>query len=427
MHSHNSRVIKLSEILLAFSRAISVTLGMGLFHTMQLAKIAYILGKHLGLTYNQLERLVLSALIHDIGITYIKKDFLKIADTHDADIFKKSDLDIIELLDFAKKNKINELIDLITSHSFEGVHFLKQSSIKHTVFNIINKDSIITKKLFFDSIEETAYLSKILCIADMLECASTIEETLEEKASVANNLVKNFTSQFFDGELGKKIQSIVKEKEFWYAVIKNKLFIDIFSEFNDIEYDLYSDKVLNFFTIFAMFIDIKSPHTAEHSTNVAKISRAIAQHLGFTQEKANLLFYAGLLHDVGKLAISNYILEKKGKLTYEEYSTMKLHPKVTKQILKPLKSIKEIVFWGACHHEKENGSGYPNGLDKHQIPMESKIIAVADVYNALTADRPYRSGMPKKKALEILIQDSELLYNKECIKILEQISNSNII
>jgi HD-GYP domain-containing protein (c-di-GMP phosphodiesterase class II) len=410
--------VKLSHIVLSFSRAISITLGMGLFHTEQLAKIAYLIGKQLRLSPKDLEGMVFSALLHDIGINSIKKDFSRISNEHESDFFKKSDMDILELLKFSRKNKINEVTDLIMCHSLEGIQFLKQSSLKDKVykalkFGVLEEDSGAT-------VDTAAYLSKILCVADLLECSTSIEDSFDQKAKTAEALVRSFSTLLFPDEISREILNIVKEKEFWKEITEKELFSELFVEFKDREYNLLSEELLKFLKLFARFIDIKSPHTAQHSTRTASISKLIAKETGFSDLSCELIYYSGLLHDVGKLAISNAIIDKPGKLTYAEYSTMKLHPKITQEILKPLEELQEVIFWTTCHHERMNGSGYPYGLDKTQIPIEGMIIAVADVYEALTADRPYRLGMNDDRALSILRKEQDL-YNPGCIAALEKI------
>ena len=414
MENSNSNIIKLSQVLLSFSRAISMTLGMGLFHTLQIAKIAYIIGKHLSLNKKQLELLVISALLHDIRISSIKKNFTKI----DNDIIEEKDFDILELLNLAKTTNSSEITDLLLTHSLEGAQFLKQSAIKDRLYEIFKKD--VQKK---DSTEtlDPVLMSKILAVSDLLECATTIEETLEEKAAVATKLIQNFSDMFLDKPLSEKIYNIVKEKEFWYATVNQRLFDELFQEFDDEVYSLYSKEAIKFFELFALFIDIKSPHTAKHSTNIAKISKLLAKELNLPKENLSLIYLAGLIHDIGKLAISNAILEKPDKLTKDEYATMKLHPKITKEILKPMKNVHELIAWGAHHHERINGSGYPLGITNEEIPMESKIIAVADVYDALSADRPYRKGMKQEIAFKIIKQDSGVLFDQECVNALERI------
>lgn len=117
---------------------------------------------------------------------------------------------------------------------------------------------------------------------------------------------------------------------------------------------------------------------------------------------------AGLLHDLGKLSIPNDILDKPGKLNEEEYMKMRSHTYYTKKILREIGGIDDIAEWAANHHEKLDGSGYPEGLKDKDLDSVSKLMAVCDMYQALTEDRPYRRGMSSKDAIDIIYKSVKL-------------------
>jgi HD-GYP domain-containing protein (c-di-GMP phosphodiesterase class II) len=153
---------------------------------------------------------------------------------------------------------------------------------------------------------------------------------------------------------------------------------------------------------FGRVIDAKSPFTARHSERVAEIAVGIGGVLGFDAVAQRDLLRAGLLHDIGKLAISNLILDKPGKLTDDEFVKVKEHPAYTLQILERAPCFAPIAPLAANHHERLDGSGYPLGLDGDALDLPMRALAVADVYEALTADRPYRGPLPAEKALDIV-------------------------
>ncbi|MDD6268881.1 MAG: HD-GYP domain-containing protein [Oscillospiraceae bacterium] len=150
------------------------------------------------------------------------------------------------------------------------------------------------------------------------------------------------------------------------------------------------------FESIAKAVDANDPYTAGHSKRVARYAQEIAFRLGFSEQEADEVYYAGLIHDVGKLGIDNNIINKKGKLTDEEYAEIKRHPSVGYEILKDI-SIKGKFAEGAkCHHERIDGNGYPNHLSSDEIPYLAKIISVADAYDAMTSKRPYRDVLPQE-------------------------------
>ena len=153
---------------------------------------------------------------------------------------------------------------------------------------------------------------------------------------------------------------------------------------------------------FARVIDAKSPFTASHSVRVAEIAVGIGSVLGFEPVVLRDLRRAGLLHDIGKLAISNLILDKPGKLTDEEFTTVKEHPAYSLRILERAPIFAAIADLAANHHERIDGTGYPRHLGGDELDMPVRVLAVADVYEALTADRPYRGPLPAEKALDIV-------------------------
>jgi putative nucleotidyltransferase with HDIG domain len=156
---------------------------------------------------------------------------------------------------------------------------------------------------------------------------------------------------------------------------------------------------------FARVIDAKSPFTARHSERVAEIAVGTATVLGFDGQALRTLNRAGLLHDIGKLAISNKILDKPGKLTDDEFRAIQTHPTYTLRILERAPCFAEFAELAANHHEKLDGSGYPRGLGADALDLPMRVLAVADIYEALTATRPYREPLPPEVALAIIDND----------------------
>lgn len=149
-------------------------------------------------------------------------------------------------------------------------------------------------------------------------------------------------------------------------------------------------------------IDAKDPYTCGHSDRVARIAVRLAKQLGCDTETVGVLYMAGLLHDIGKIGINDGVLSKPGRLTEAEYEHIKLHPQLGQKILADLKQLAEVLPVVFHHHEQWDGKGYPHGLAGEQIPLSARIVAVADAFDALTSNRPYRDGMPFEKAENVL-------------------------
>ena len=159
------------------------------------------------------------------------------------------------------------------------------------------------------------------------------------------------------------------------------------------------------FILFAATLDARDPYTAGHSERVAMYSVELARALDLPKVQIDLLNKSALLHDIGKIGIRDDVLLKEGKLTDEEFSKIQEHPTIGIHILSQIHlpaSLQPILAGVRSHHERIDGKGYPDCLGEEEIPLFGRIMAIADAYDAMTSDRPYRSGMPAEKALSIL-------------------------
>jgi putative two-component system response regulator len=156
----------------------------------------------------------------------------------------------------------------------------------------------------------------------------------------------------------------------------------------------------------ALSIEAKDPYTKGHCDRLAKYSVAIADRLGLPQEQRVALRRAGVVHDIGKTAVPEQILVKRGPLTDSEWTVMRQHPVVGERICAPLRSFRLVLPIIRHHHEKLDGSGYPDGLKGDQIPVTARILQITDIYDALTTDRSYRAALPQDVALEIMHEEA---------------------
>ncbi len=152
----------------------------------------------------------------------------------------------------------------------------------------------------------------------------------------------------------------------------------------------------NIIRALAYTIDAKDRYTSGHSQRVADYSLAIAKRLGKSEEEQRIIYYAGLLHDVGKIRVPEEVINKPGKLTEDEFEQIKVHPISGYHILKGIHDDEQIAQGAKYHHERYDGKGYPNGLEGESIPEISRIIGVADAYDAMTSDRSYRKALPQE-------------------------------
>jgi putative nucleotidyltransferase with HDIG domain len=179
-------------------------------------------------------------------------------------------------------------------------------------------------------------------------------------------------------------------------------------------HQLEPDQIDQICEAFADVVDAKSHFTFRHSIGVADAAFGIAETMGLPSDRAQLVRRAALLHDIGKLSISNTILDKRAVLSASEWEAMRQHPRTTRLILERVRSFREMAVIAGEHHEKLDGSGYPDRLTARDLSLESRIIAVADVFGALSEDRPYRPGINLKDTLSIMTKFAPHQLDGDC-------------
>lgn len=169
---------------------------------------------------------------------------------------------------------------------------------------------------------------------------------------------------------------------------------------------------------FAEVVDAKSSFTYTHSIGVTHAAVGIAEELGFKPDRLRRMYRASLLHDVGKLSVPNTILDKQGKLTAEEFGIVKGHSRLTEEILSRISQFGLMAQIAGQHHEKLDGSGYPFGLTAGDLSLDSRILTVADIYGALSEDRPYRKALETEQVIDIMRQDVPHKLDLDCFEAL---------
>ncbi|MGD1049883.1 MAG: HD domain-containing phosphohydrolase [Solirubrobacteraceae bacterium] len=239
--------------------------------------------------------------------------------------------------------------------------------------------------------------ARIACLAQTVEVFHA-----DGGLKAARAIAKRRRGRWFDPALVDAFLRVCDDREFWAQLETPDV-----SRWEPAEVAITADdaRLDRIAEAFARVIDAKSPFTARHSERVAEIADGIAAALGFDAGERRILRRAALLHDIGKLAISNRILDKPGKLSAEEFRAVQTHPTHTLSILRRAPCFAELADLAANHHEKLDGSGYPRALAGAELDLPMRVLAVADVYEALTADRPYRGPLGVEQALAIIDRD----------------------
>ncbi len=186
----------------------------------------------------------------------------------------------------------------------------------------------------------------------------------------------------------------------------------------------YEELTLETLSSLALLVDAKDHYTNGHSFRVAAYAKAMANSLEFSDIDKEQLYFAGLIHDVGKVGIPEAILRKPGKLTPEEYEQIKAHPRLGGDILKGIKQFPIFEQVARSHHERYDGTGYPDGLKGEEIPLNARIVTICDTFDAMTSDRSYRKALSDKVALEELIRYKGTQFDPYLVDIFIDLYNS---
>lgn len=261
-------------------------------------------------------------------------------------------------------------------------------------------------------------LSRIMNLAQTMDVFYTAHD-----AKTCVQIARQRSGRWFDPSLVRAFCSLAKKSFLWSQVNSaNTRVLDWepTEETNPGQNLPNNESTLdNICLAFADVIDAKSPFTYQHSTGVARAAVAIGQTLAMNETEITLLRRAALLHDVGKLSVSNSILDKPGKLTESEWAAVRKHPHYSYEILKRIPNFGDLSEIAASHHEKLDGSGYFRGMTAERLSLPARILVVADIYDALAAKRPYRDALPPDTVFGIMGKDAPHALDPDCFDALK--------
>jgi HD-GYP domain-containing protein (c-di-GMP phosphodiesterase class II) len=224
-------------------------------------------------------------------------------------------------------------------------------------------------------------------------------EVLDEAGRICETIFAQ-SGKMFMPDLVEAFRNLAVRESFWFDAASPPNLV--LPGFPAIEADM--NELLALAELFSRVIDFRSRFTATHSSGVAASAEQLAGLIGFCARQCRMMRIAGYLHDLGKLAVPAEILEKPSDLTKAELNLIRGHTYHTHRILAPLAELNEINTWASFHHERLDGNGYPFHHQGRELPLGSRIMAVADVFTAIMEDRPYRKGMPEERAVQLLQQ-----------------------
>lgn len=363
-------------------------------HSKRVAYMSVCIAMNMGINDESLQDLAACALMHDNALTqYIKEEL------HN------------NYIDIHGKQK---QLPQVGQHCILGEQNIKELPFNTDVTNVIlyHHENADGSGIFGKKWNEIPLFSRIIHMCDILDlaCCNSINPDKYSKA-VSNKYLPywNKIQYFLENVRGRLVDNECIDSFLQVFTPDNiseldsdNIEVNLWSKVPRMNKELSFNQIKQIASFFAGIIDYKSPFTSTHSIGVACIAKKLARYMGLGEETSQKIYLAGALHDIGKVAIGNDILEKPDKLTDEEYSVMKHHAAYTYYILSDINGFDEIRDWAAFHHERLDGTGYPFGKTAAELGVEERIMAGADIYQALTESRPYKSGMPHNKACSIL-------------------------
>ena len=434
--------IRLSDIISALSYALDLTEGQPMGHSVRACMIGMRIAQQIGVSVDDQADLYYALLLKDAGCSSNASRLFHILNADE--IRAKGDL---KTKDWTRVGW--ESLQYALIHVAPGMPFLKRMQRLFQVASTQQQDSCTLVKI---RCERGAYVAKQLGFSDSISAGiynldehwngrgypdglrkdqiplfsriANLSQTLDvflhaHGPEAAVEAVQKRSGRWFDPDLVKAAVSLANSGELWKGLNEEDLVQKVAAiEPEHRQVAANEDSVDRICTGFAEIIDAKSPFTYRHSNGVADAAVEIGQYIGMDGRSLKLLRRAALLHDIGKLSVPNSILEKPAKLTSDEWKFITAHPYYTLEILNKIPGFERLSQDAAAHHEKLDGSGYWRGWGSEQLSRFARILAVADIFDALHAKRPYREGIALEKVFQMLRSEAPHALDLPCVEAL---------
>ncbi len=389
--------LNLTDTLYALSFALDTVQyemgGISNEHGKHVAFISFLMGKYLKYDTDKLNDLVGLAILHDNAFTeYVREEYNN-GELYDYDSLASED-EIVKI----RNGFLNQpMHNIVGEKNISLIPF--RTNVKSVIlYHHENADG--SGPLHIKE-KDTNELAQIIHIADMMDVLFDLKTLNEKEFDEAIKKIKNLEGKLFSK---KMVDTLC------YSLSYNDI-LDLQNEgavpylkrnLKSYVYDYSDQEIKNICQFFAQIIDYKSSVTKNHSLGVADKCYKMAKFYNFDDDKAIRFYFAGAFHDIGKLIITNDILEKPGKLTTVEFEKIKNHAKATELILSGIEGIDDIRRWASRHHEKLDGTGYISGLDASNLSFEERLLACIDIYQALIERRSYKSDFSHDDSIDIM-------------------------
>lgn len=435
--------LKLSELISALSHALDITEGQPEGHCVRCCWIGMHIGREIGLAENQLWELYYTLLLKDLGCSSNAARICELYLTDDLNF--KQDFKYVG-------DSLPQVVRFVLQHTGLKAGLAERF---RSVLNILRNGPAIARELIQTRCQRGAEIARLLHfsedialgiynldehwngqgqpagiageaipvyariallaqVVDVFHTADGVEAALAE--------VHNRSGQWFDPAHVEAVQRLSQQPDFWNMLRSQEIERAVLAlEPGRFEVPLDEDYLDDIAAAFGQVVDSKSPYTSGHSARVALYTDLIAESMGLDLERRRWLKRGALLHDIGKLGVSNSVLDKAGKLDEVEWAEVRSHAALTESILSRIGAFSELARIAGAHHERLDGGGYPRGLKSDEIAMETRIITTADIFDAITAERPYRGAVPISKTLEMMGKTVGTAIDANCYDALKKV------
>ncbi len=371
--------VNFNNLLLSLSDAIDLANPSIASHQMRTAFITWRLSSAAGLPVERVEKLFIASLFHDIGAMSLEEKI----EIHNETVEDEESHCILS----------EEIFNL--SHLFEPSKYIVRHHHKPW-------------SLWDASIKDPdAFDAQLLYLADQMEKNIDRNQYILHQVDRLGDIIVESSGHSIHDDIIKLFHEISYREDFWLDLVSPRLYSILLHSGPFQKKTIGYDDIYSVAHLFKHTIDFKSRFTATHSTGVAECAVMISKIFGLTDFEIMQMKIAGYFHDIGKLTVPNSILEKNGKLTKEEYAVIRQHTYFTYSVLKTIGGLDHIAEWAAFHHEKLDGTGYPFHVGAEKLNTFARIMAVSDIFTAISEDRPYRAGMTRPQIETVLLSQVE--------------------
>lgn len=434
--------LKLSELISALSHALDITEGQPEGHCVRCCWIGIHVGRTVGLDDDALWGLYYTLLLKDLGCSSNAARICELYLTDDRS-FKR---------DFKTMgDSLPQVITFVLRHTGLKAGLAERF---RSVLNVFREGKEIARELIATRCQRGAEIARLLRFPESVAAGIySLDEHYDGQGKPAGlagqaiplyariallaqvidvfhtaggpqaalDEIRRRAGRWFDPALVKAFERVAEADAFWHTLASPAIDAAVLALEPAAHVVALDDEYLDdIAAAFGQVVDSKSPYTSGHSVRVALYTDRIAETLGLTAERRRWLKRGALLHDVGKLGVSNSVLDKPGKLDDDEWEAVKAHAMYTETILSRIDAFAELARVSAAHHERLDGRGYPRGVGAADICIETRIITTADIFDAITAERPYRGAIPIPKTLEIMAENVGTAIDPDCFAALKE-------